>query len=93
MEEGEIPITDTQGKIRPLSSLLSKLLIAYTIELDNKFEFSMSREGFQGARLSLVLWMNLLRFIPLDGISFRDLTTHYLGSRDSLKLQLGCLGR
>ena len=79
--------------ILPLSALLSKLLVAYTVELDNKFELQMSREGFPGARLSLVMWLNVIRFIPPEGVTFRDLTTHYLGSRESLKLQLGCLER
>jgi hypothetical protein len=79
--------------LRPLSALLSQILVAYTVELDNYFELGMSRANFPGARLSLVVWTNLLRFIPEDGISVRDLQTTSLGSEDRLRFQLGCLER
>jgi hypothetical protein len=73
--------------------LLSQTLVAYTIEVDNDFELSMSRAGFPGARLSLIAWTNLIRFIPKEGTSIRDLQTASLDSEDRLKLQLGCLER
>jgi hypothetical protein len=85
--------TTTIPARRPLSALLSQALVAYTVELDNNFELGMSRAGFPGARLSLVVWTNLIRFIPEDGISVRDLQTTSLGSEDRLRFQLGCLER
>jgi hypothetical protein len=82
-----------RGAPRPLSALLSQILVAYTVELDDDFELGMSRAGFPGARLSLVAWTNLIRFIPEGGTSVRDLQTVSFGSDDRLKLQLGCLER
>src|SRR3984957_2061309 len=85
--------TTTKPAHRPLSALLSQALVTYTVELDNDFELGMSRAGFPGARLSLVVWTNLIRFIPEDGISVRDLQTTSLASEDRLRFQLGCLER
>jgi hypothetical protein len=78
---------------RPLSALLSQVLVAYTVELDNRFELAMSLAGYPGARLSLVVWTNLLRFVPEDGITVGDLQAASVGSRDGSGLQLGCLER
>ena len=77
----------------PLSALLSQFLVVYTIEVDNEFELRMSREGYAGTRLSLVVWTNVLKFIPIDGISPKDLASRSLSSTDRLKLILGCLER
>ena len=77
----------------PLSALLSQVLVAYTVELDNGFELRMVRAGFPGARLSLVLWLNVLRLLPSEGLTFRDLADRYVGPPDSLKIQLGYLER
>lgn len=53
---------------RPLSALLSQVLVACTIELDNEFELRMSEAGAPGARLSLVVWSNLM----LAAIQYRS---------------------
>ncbi len=56
----------------PLSTALSQVLIAFTIELDNEFERRF-REAGCGARVtSLAMWSNLLRFVG-DGITVREL--------------------
>lgn len=78
---------------RPLSALLSQVLVAYTVEVDNHFELAMSRAGFPGARLSLVVWTNLIRFVPEGGTSVRNLQVASLSSQELLKFQLGCLER
>jgi hypothetical protein len=89
-----MPDDDGNDRPRPLSALLSQVLVAYTVELDNYFELGMSSAGFPGARLSLVVWTNLVRFIPEHGISVRDLQTASLGSEDTLRFfPLGCLER
>jgi hypothetical protein len=36
---------------RPLHTLISQVLIAYTIEADNEHEFQMAQDGDPGARL------------------------------------------
>ena len=56
----------------PLSTLLSQVLVAHTIELDNEFERRFAEAG-GGARVaSLVMWSNLLRFVG-DGTSVGEL--------------------
>jgi hypothetical protein len=56
----------------PLSTLLSQVLVAYTIELDNEFERRLLQAG-AGARVtSLVMWSNFMRFVG-DGITVGDL--------------------
>ena len=78
---------------RPLSALLSQVLVAFTVEFDNEFERRMAESGYSGARLSLVVWSNLIRFIPESGISVRDLTAHSLAEPKQTKHLLGCLER
>ena len=47
----------------PLSTLLSQVLVAQTIELDNEFEARLADSG-AGARVtSVVMWSNVLRFV------------------------------
>lgn len=76
----------------PLSALLSQLLVAFTIECDNEFERRMLDSGHPG-HLSLVVWSNLLRFVPKGGLAFGELAAKALVTRESLKHQLGCLER
>lgn len=79
--------------MRSLSALLSQVLVAYTVEFDNEFELLMSQAGYRGARLSLFIWRNLMRFIGSDGTSVRDLATQSLTPADQVKFELGCLER
>lgn len=52
-----------------LSTLLSQVLVAYTIELDNEWERQLLESKRPGIfLLSLVMWANYLRLIPPDGI-------------------------
>jgi hypothetical protein len=73
---------------RPLSALLSQVLVAFTVEFDNEFERRMSEAGYPGARLSRVVWVDLMRFLADGPITVRELAP---GPRT--KLQLGCLER
>ena len=56
----------------PLSTLLSHLLVAHTIELDNEFERRLAETGHSPHIVSLVMWSNFLRFVG-DGITVREL--------------------
>lgn len=78
---------------RPLSALLSQILVAFTVEFDNEFERQIAEAGHPGARLSLVVWSNLIRFIPPGGISVRELLANSLLEQTEIKLMLGCLER
>jgi hypothetical protein len=52
---------------------LSRLLLAFTIELDNEFEHRMAAAlPDRPFRISLVMWSNFLRFVG-DGIAVADL--------------------
>lgn len=77
----------------PLSRLLSQALVAFTVELDNEFERRMAELGNHGARLSLVVWSNLMRFLAGGGMSVRDLAARALAPQERIKLELGCLER
>jgi hypothetical protein len=77
----------------PLSALLSQTLVAFTIELDNEFERQMGEAGFPGARLSLIVWANLIRFLADGAVPARELASRALGPPERVKLQLGCLER
>jgi DNA-binding MarR family transcriptional regulator len=57
----------------PLSVELSRLLLAFTIELDNEFERRMAATlPKRPFRMSLVMWSNFLRFVG-DGIPVGEL--------------------
>ena len=77
---------------KPLSALLSQILVAYTVELDGAFEHRLLRTQKSGARLSLVLWLNLLRFLS-DGPTVRTLASRALAANEQVHLALGCLER
>ena len=60
------------GAALPLSTPLSQLLVAFTIELDNEFERRLAAAGGRRFGISLVFWSNFLRFVG-DGISVAEL--------------------
>lgn len=69
------------------------MLVAFTIELDNQFELRMSDAGHSGARLSLMLWSNLMRFLTEEGVTVRTLAAQALAPENQVKFELGCLER
>jgi DNA-binding MarR family transcriptional regulator len=72
---------------------MSQALVAFTVEFDNEFERRMGESGNPGARLSLVVWSNLMRFLAEGGMSVRDLAARALAPQERIKFQLGCLER
>jgi len=78
---------------RPLPTLLSQTLVAFTLELDNEFERQMIQAGFRGIGLSLTVWSNLFRFLSDDGVPVRELAGSPLGQGDQTLPMLGCLER
>ena len=77
---------------RPLSALLSQVLVAFTLEFDNEFERHMIGAGEPGT-LSLGVWANLMRFLKEGPVSIRDLAACALTSEKRIKGELGCLER
>jgi hypothetical protein len=78
---------------RPLSVLLSQVLVAFTVELDNEFERLMGEAGYPGAGLSLVVWLNGVRFLAQAGPCVQDLAARALAQKERMVHQLGCLER
>jgi hypothetical protein len=71
LETGRPSIAAVAGGL-PLSTLLSRLLVAHTIELDNEFERRLAETGHSPRIVSLVMWSNFLRFVG-DGITVGEL--------------------
>ena len=69
---------------KPLSALLSQILVAYTVELDGEFERRMLETQSRSARLSLVLWLNVLRFLADGPVSVRTLASRALTAEEWL---------
>lgn len=94
-EENGTPASATHGiaSNRSLSALLSQVLVAFTVEFDNEFERRVAGAGYPGARLSLVVWANVLRFVGEGAISARDLARQALAPDTQVKFELGCLER
>ena len=78
---------------RPLSALLSQVLVAFTLELDDEFEKQMRESGYAGASLSVVIWSTLMRFLAGASPSVRNLAAQSLSSEKRVKFELGCLER
>ncbi|MGH9029066.1 MAG: hypothetical protein ACRDV4_05575 [Acidimicrobiales bacterium] len=57
----------------PLPTLLSRLLVAYTIELDNEFEHRLSGARRRAFRVSLVMWENFMRLVGAEPRRVKDL--------------------
>jgi len=78
----------------PLPTLLSAVLVAFTIEFDNESEHRMAhwttRTGKAAAPsgapwlVSQVMWSNVMRYVTEEGVSVRDLHARSRTSRDSL---------
>ncbi len=77
----------------PLPTLLSQLLVAFTVEFDNEFERRMGEAGYPGARLSLVVWANLMRFLVDGPAAVGDLAARAHCPPEGVKAELGCLER
>jgi len=78
---------------RPLSALLSQVLVAYTVEFDNEFERRMAEAGYPGATVSLTVWHSLMRFLASNEARVNDLEKKAVAVLAPVNFQLGCLER
>jgi DNA-binding MarR family transcriptional regulator len=77
-----------------LSTLLSQLLVAFTIEFDNEFEHRMPHWTTDGGRatgpkgspwlVSQVLWVNVMQYLDDEGITVGELHARSKTRADSL---------
>ncbi len=81
------------GSHKPLSALLSQILVAYTVELDCEFERRMLLTQSRSPQLSLVVWLNLLQFLADGPVSVRALAARALTTEAGVAPELGCLER
>jgi hypothetical protein len=85
MTAGISPARTTDGLVQ-LSSLLSPLLVAFTIECDNEAEHLLPHRTTENREnrvvptaaaspwlVSLAMWLNCLRYIPREGLRTEDL--------------------
>jgi DNA-binding MarR family transcriptional regulator len=86
----------------PLSSLLSHVLVAFTIEFDNEFEHRFphrtTNHGSTGSGsspwlVSMVMWFKFLQFVPSDGIGVRELKRLTQSTDKELRTWLTRLGK
>jgi DNA-binding MarR family transcriptional regulator len=79
---------------RSLSTLLSQLLVAFTIEFDNESERQIL-ETKSGPKflVSLVMWSNYLRFVEAEGTRVSELHARARVSAASMKSRLGAFTR
>ena len=70
-----MPRADNAGPIAdvPISTLLSQLLVAFTIEFDNEAERQIAASGFRPWLVSMVMWSDCLQFVTGDGVRAGDL--------------------
>jgi hypothetical protein len=78
---------------RPIHAMLSQVLVAYTIEADNAFELRMADSGNPGARLSLFVWFNALRFLVDAPATVSELERQAIAPLNSVRARLACLER
>jgi DNA-binding MarR family transcriptional regulator len=93
---------DAMDRRLPLSALLSHALVAFTIEFDNEFEHRVphrtTNHGSTGSGnspwlVSMVMWLKFLRFVPVDGISVRELKGLTRSTEKELRTWLTRLGK
>lgn len=78
---------------RPLSTLLSQVLVAYTVEFDSEFERRMGEAGYAGAAISLTVWHGLMRFLSEGDLRVADLEERAAATVAPVEFSLGCLER
>lgn len=87
----------------PLSALLSRVVVAFAIEFDNEFERRMPhRTTVYGASgdpgqvpwlVSMAMWVNCMRFVPVEGISTTELAHRGRMTRRTAPMILKRMGR
>ena len=86
-----------------LPALLSALLVAFTIEFDNEFEHRMPHRTTRHGRtegagprpwlVSMAMWVHVMRLVPEEGISARDLVRRSQLTPKSMKVLVKRVGR
>lgn len=75
-----------------LSALLSKVIVAYTIEADNEFERRLVERGHK-EQLSVVAWLNFLQYLGPERTQVKDVMAKTNSTRNEVASVVGCLER
>jgi DNA-binding MarR family transcriptional regulator len=87
----------------PLPTLISHVLVAFTIEFDNEFERQVphritNHDPADGPQrgpwlVSMAMWVKFMQFIPDDGIAVRDLQRRTRLTREEMRWWLTRMGK
>jgi len=78
---------------RPLSALLSQVLIAFTLELDRELDLRRNAARATTPAPSLAMWSNVLRFVGEQGVDERRLPALSGISKSAIHSMVACLAR
>lgn len=73
--------------------MVSQLLIAYTIEVDNLLEVRMAKAGYPEYGLSLVAYLNLLQYVSKDGVAVHEVMDRTFATQAQVAQIAGTLER
>jgi hypothetical protein len=76
-----------------LSELLSRVLLAFTIEFDNEFERRMAETWARPFKTSMVMWSNVMQFAADEGTTLEEVGRLGCVSQNSLASIVGGLER
>ncbi len=77
----------------PISTLLSQLLVAFTIEFDNEAEQQIAESGYRPWLVSMVMWSDCLQFVTDDGVPAGDLPALARVGKESIQTCLAGVTR
>ena len=76
-----------------LPTLLSQVVIAFTIEFDNESEQQMSKTWARPFGVSMVMWSNFMRFVKPEGTSVGELAARSCVPRNAVASVVGGMER
>lgn len=79
--------------MRPLSVLLSQVLVAFAIEFDNEFEHLMLKTWARPFRVSIVMWSNFMRFVREAGTPVGEIVTASCVPKENVASVVGGMER
>lgn len=84
----------TRDPVDSLSTLVAQVLVAFTIEVDNEFEQSITSADPAYNPVSLSMWTNFMQFVLDAGaITADELTTRTHAAKEKIRASVGCMER
>jgi hypothetical protein len=73
--------------------MVSQVLVAYTIEVDNLFDVRMEKAGFSEYGLSLVSWSNFMQYVGGDDVVVQEIMDRTFATQSQVAQIAGTLER